>query len=44
MDYFISRKVSAFIKLNNLLSNNYQVYLNYPVRGFQAVGGVSWSF
>ncbi len=44
VDYFISRKVSTFVKLNNLLSSNYQLYLNYPVRGFQVMGGVSWSF
>jgi hypothetical protein len=44
LDYFISRKISAFLKFNNVLSNNYQVYLNYPVRGFQVIGGVSWSF
>lgn len=44
VDYFISKRVSAFVKLNNLLSNQYQVYLNYPVRGFQAMGGVAWSF
>ncbi len=44
VDYFISRRISAFVKLNNVLSSNYQVYLNYPVRGFQAMGGVSCSF
>jgi hypothetical protein len=44
IDYLISRKVSAFLKFNNILSNSYQVYYHYPVRGFQAMGGVSWSF
>ena len=44
VDYFISKKVSAFLKFNNLLSNNYQVYLYYPVRGLQVMGGVTWSF
>ncbi len=43
-DYFVSKQVSVFAKFENILSNDYQVYLNYPVRGFQAMGGVSWSF
>jgi len=44
VDYFLSKKISAFLKFNNLLSSNYQLYLYYPVRGFQVMGGVSWSF
>jgi len=44
VDYFVSKQFSIFLKFNNLLSNQYQVYLNYPVRGFQAMGGISWSF
>ncbi len=43
-NYFVSKQFSVFLKFNNLLSNQYQVYLNYPVRGFQAMGGISWSF
>lgn len=43
-DYFLSPQVSIFLKFENILSNDYPVYLNYPVRGFQAMGGVSWSF
>ena len=43
VDYFVSKQFSVFLKFNNLLSNQYQVYLNYPVRGFQAMGGISWS-
>lgn len=42
--YFLSKQVSLFLKLNNILSNKYQVYLNYPVRGFQAMGGLTWAF
>ena len=44
VDYFVSKQFSIFLKFNNVLSNQYQVYLNYPVRGFQAMGGISWSF
>ena len=43
-DYFLSKQVSLFLKLNNILANKYQVYLNYPVRGFQAMGGIIWTF
>jgi len=44
VDYKVSKQVSAFAKLENILSNDYPVYLNYPVRGFQVLGGLSWSF
>ena len=43
-DYFFSRRVSAFLKFNNILSNQYQMFLNYPVRGFQVMGGVTCTF
>ncbi|MEQ8424612.1 MAG: hypothetical protein RIA63_07865, partial [Cyclobacteriaceae bacterium] len=43
-DYFVSKQVSVFLKFENILSSDYQLYLNYPVRGFQVMGGVSWSF
>lgn len=43
-DYLVSKQFSVFLKLNNVFSNQYQMFLNYPVRGFQAVAGVSWSF
>ncbi|HZX73544.1 MAG TPA: hypothetical protein VFE57_03925, partial [Cyclobacteriaceae bacterium] len=42
--YFLSPRASIFLKVNNILSNKYQVYLNYPVRGFQASVGFAWSF
>jgi outer membrane cobalamin receptor len=44
VNYFVSKQFSAFVQLNNVLSSNYQLYLNYPVRGFQAMVGASWSF
>jgi len=43
-NYFVSKQFSVFINFNNILSSNYQLYLNYPVRGFQVMGGVSWNF
>jgi hypothetical protein len=42
--YFFSRQLSAFVQLENILSNTYPLYLSYPSRGFQAMAGVSWSF
>jgi hypothetical protein len=43
-EYFVSKKFSVFLDFNNITSNNYQLLLNYPVRGFQATGGITWSF
>jgi hypothetical protein len=44
LNYFVSKQFSAFVQFNNMLSSNYQLYLNYPVRGFQGMVGASWSF
>lgn len=43
-EYLFSESFSAFIQLNNIASSKYPVYLNYPVRGFQFMGGITWSF
>jgi hypothetical protein len=43
-NYFVSKQFSVFLAFNNMLSSKYQMYLNYPVRGFQVLGGASWSF
>jgi len=42
--YFLSKQFSLFLKGSNLLANEYQLYLNYPVRGLQVLGGVTWVF
>jgi len=42
--YFLSKQVSVFLKGSNLLANEYQLYLNYPVRGLQVMGGITWVF
>jgi hypothetical protein len=44
LNYLVSKQGSLFLNFNNVLTSNYQLYLNYPVRGFQVMGGVSWSF
>ncbi|HEU5290718.1 MAG TPA: hypothetical protein VFU05_08765 [Cyclobacteriaceae bacterium] len=43
-EYLFSDKFSAFVELNNILANEYPVYMNYPVRGFQALAGFTWKF
>jgi hypothetical protein len=43
-DYFLSEKFLVFLQTANVLGNDYNLYLNYPVRGFQVRAGVSWSF
>lgn len=43
-EYLFSQSFSAFIQLNNIASNKYPIFLHYPVRGFQIVGGITWSF
>lgn len=44
VEYLVSEKFSAFVAFNNITSNKYSVYLNYPVRGFQGLAGITWRF
>jgi len=44
LSYLFSKQVSVFVKGNNLLSNEYPIYLNYPVRGLNVMGGITWVF
>jgi hypothetical protein len=43
-EYLYSDTLSAFIELNNITGNQYLVFLNYPVRGFQAMVGLTLKF
>lgn len=43
-EYLFSQSFSAFIQLNNIASSKYPLFLNYPARGFQIMGGITWSF
>ncbi len=43
-EYFVSKSFSVFVDFNNITSNQYPVFLYYPVRGFQVMGGLTWSF
>lgn len=42
--YFFNDRWSTFIKLNNVLNQNYQKYTNFDVQGFQVIGGVTYRF
>lgn len=43
-EYLISDTFSAFVLLNNIASNKYPIFYNYPARGFQAMAGITWKF
>ena len=43
-EYLLSDSFSIFVQCNNITSNQYPVFLNYPVRGFQVLGGFTWGF
>jgi hypothetical protein len=43
-EYLVSDSFSFFVECNNILNNEYQLFTNYPVRGFQVLGGLTWSF
>jgi hypothetical protein len=43
-EYLFSDSFSIFGQFNNITSSQYPLFFNYPVRGFQALGGITWSF
>ncbi len=43
-EYFILDNGSIFLKLDNILSQKYERYLNYPVRSLQFKGGIVYYF
>lgn len=42
--YHFNDFVSVFVKLNNILNNDYQRFANFNVQGFQVLGGVTYKF
>ena len=44
VEYVFSDKYNMFISVNNIFSNNYQIYNRYRVRGLLAMVGLSVSF
>ncbi len=43
-EYRYTKRLSAFIQFNNLAAQRYQRWKNYPVQGFQVMGGVTFRF
>jgi len=43
-NYRINEQVSIFVKGSNLLGDNYQKWLNYPVQGIQVLAGATYKF
>jgi hypothetical protein len=43
-EYLFSKSLSSFLQFNNITSTKYPIFLHYPVRGFQIMGGITWSF
>jgi outer membrane cobalamin receptor len=42
--YHFNDEFSVFLKLNNMLNNNYQRFANFNVQGFQALAGITYKF
>lgn len=42
--YLLSKQASVFLRFDNVLASDYPIFLNYPVRGFQVMAGIGWSF
>lgn len=42
--YTIDDKFDIFVNVNNILSDNYEVFTNYKVQGLQFLGGVKYKF
>lgn len=43
-EYRYTKKLSAFLNFNNIVSKKYQRWSNYPVYSFNVLGGVTYSF
>lgn len=44
LNLHLTDKAAVFVDLMNILGSNYQLYNNYPVKGFQVIGGFSYKF
>lgn len=42
--YKITDQLSAFVKVNNIASQNYNRWMNYPVQGIQFLAGATYQF
>ncbi|HIP37093.1 MAG TPA: hypothetical protein EYG85_09595 [Crocinitomix sp.] len=43
-EYRYNKRVSAFVQFNNIANQKYMLWYNYPVFGFQVLGGVTFAF
>lgn len=43
-EYRYNPRISVFLDLNNLAHNQYKRWMNYPVYGFQVMGGATFRF
>ncbi len=43
-EYRYNKRISAFVQFNNLANQKYMLWYNYPVYGFQVLGGVTLGF
>lgn len=44
LEYIYNNRISAFFQLNNIAAQRYAKWNNYPVMGFQAMGGFTFKF
>jgi outer membrane receptor protein involved in Fe transport len=44
IEYRYSKKLSAFLNINNIASVKYYQWENYPVQGLNILGGIAFSF
>ena len=44
IDFRFKKKLSAFVQANNMMNNRYQRWYNYPVYGFNIIGGITMIF
>lgn len=44
LGYRLNKALSLFVKASNIANNNYQRWANFPVQGFQVLGGATYKF
>jgi hypothetical protein len=44
VEYRYNKRISAFLNFNNVAAQRYRRWYNYPVQGFQVMGGVTFRF
>ncbi|MBT3241763.1 MAG: TonB-dependent receptor [Bacteroidetes bacterium] len=43
-EYQATERISVFARVNNLISDNYYVWQNYPIQGINFLLGMGWTF